>query len=344
LIGLENDRIRTSGSAFAVPHISTTFASHLIVAIYMALLRFGFNLSLMKILLAEYSVFNDPVLAPEGEAMLNTLKGSFERCGYQVCMPKVGDFRDELLALAPSCDCGLVIAPDQLLSGYTKIIEDYSRNIGCSSLTVAICANKKITAKILSAHGIAVPEEVTEGLKVIKEISGCGTQNMRISEDEPGEGEFGQRLIECDPAYDHVSVSLVAGRVVGEACLYATDAPPVVLALNRQHISIQNGRIQFMGVETPASHRRQDEIIDTAKRAATVLGCQGYVGIDIVVGDNIYVVDVNPRITSSIAAISVVMEEEIADILINASYGQLPDAVHLSGHVLFDKEGRIVRL
>ena len=63
-------------------------------------------------------------------AMLNTLKGSFERCGYQVCMPKVGDFRDELLALAPSCDCGLVIAPDQLLSGYTKIIEDYSRNIG----------------------------------------------------------------------------------------------------------------------------------------------------------------------------------------------------------------------
>jgi predicted ATP-grasp superfamily ATP-dependent carboligase len=291
----------------------------------------------MKVLLAEYSVFHDPQLAPEGEAMLRTLTRSFENCGYIVITPQGRDFASELESLAQECDLGLVIAPDHLMAKFTKIIEDNTRNIGCGSLNCALCANKQRSARILSANGIAVPEERTDGTKVIKEICGCGTLNMRLSEDAPGEGEFGQRYIEGD----HMSVSLVGSRITGEACLYYSGAEPLVLSLNRQFIDICNGTFTYEGGETPATHPRSDEIIATTKRAADVLGCQGYIGVDVIVGDQIYVVDVNPRITSSINGIAVLMQEEIAEILVRASYGDIQKAVHLTGHVQFDKSGKV---
>jgi predicted ATP-grasp superfamily ATP-dependent carboligase len=293
----------------------------------------------MKVLLAEYAVFHDPHLAPEGEAMLRVLSGSFERCGYEVVTPDGQYFDDEIRHLAAACDMGLVIAPDHLLARYTKIIEDTTHNLGCGSMNAALCANKQRTATVLAAHGIAVPAEQTDGIKVIKEIRGCGTQNIRLSDARPGPGEFGQAYVEGD----HLSVSLIGSRVVGESCLYFTGKEMLPLALNRQHICIEDGVFHYRGGETPADHPRKDEIIRTAASAAKILGCQGYVGVDVIVGDRVYIVDVNPRITTSIAGIDVVMEEEIADLIVSASRGEGPESVHLSGHVTYDTHGQVVQ-
>lgn len=294
----------------------------------------------MRILLAEYARHHDPNLAPEGEAMISTLRDSFIRIGCEVIMPSPGsDFADELRRLAPECDEALVIAPDNLLARYTKIVEDLSRNIGCNSLAIAICANKRRTADTLKSHGIDVPAEVSSGKRVIKEISGCGAVRMRYRNEEPGEGEFGQEYIDGD----HLSVSMVGSRVVGEVCLYYTGEGPLVLSLNRQDIRIdERGDFHYDGGETPAAHPRADEIISTARKAAVVLGCQGYTGVDMVVSpDRIVVVDVNPRPTDSIVGIAAIMEEEIADIILNASYGKSPDKVFLRGRARFGKDGSV---
>ena len=50
---------------------------------------------------------------------------------------------------------GLVIAPDHLLAGYTQILEQHTHNLGCGFMTVALCANKVQTEKILRSHGCA---------------------------------------------------------------------------------------------------------------------------------------------------------------------------------------------
>lgn len=294
----------------------------------------------MRVLLAEYTHHHDPALAPEGRAMVTTLQKSFERIGYEVVMPSPGaEFGDEIRRLAPDCDEALVIAPDHLLARYTKIVEDLSRNIGCSSLAIAVCANKRRTAETLKLHGIDVPAEVSSGKRVIKEISGCGAINMRYNDEEPGPKEFGQEFIEGE----HLSVSMVGSRVVGEVCLYYTGEGPLVLALNRQQIRFdESGLIHYDGGETPVSHPRADEIIAVAKKAATILGCQGHIGVDLVVSpDRIVVVDVNPRPTDSIVGIAAIMEEEIADIIIQASYGRSPEHVTLKGKAVFDKDGSV---
>lgn len=297
------------------------------------------HISGMKVLLAEYTAARDPALAPEGAAMLDVLKKSFARCGDEVVLPGAGDFGDEIRRLAPDCDMGLVIAPDQLMSKYTAILEQYTHNLGCGSMNAAVCANKVRSAKILQAHGIAVPGEAPAGRHVVKPISGCGAQGVRLTSTAPGSGEFAQEYLEGE----NYSVSLIATRVVGEACLYYTGDPALVLAVNRQFIEIDNdGAFRYCGGETPVHPAREQEMIDVAVKAATVLGCQGYCGVDIVAADKMYVVDVNPRITTSLAGIAACMNEEIASLIVQASKGTVPEEIHLTGSVRFDTHGKVM--
>jgi len=292
----------------------------------------------MKVLLAEYATCHDPTLAPEGAAMLETVKQSFERCGYEIVQPGSGDFAAEIERLAPQCAMGLVIAPDNLLARYTQILEQHTHNLGCGFMTVALCANKVQTGKILRSHGIPVPEEVTTGKRVIKPVKGCGSSDVRISDGPVGNGEFAQQYIDGE----HFSVSIVASRVIGDACLYFTGNPPLVLAVNRQHIGhTADGAIQYLGGETPVHPAREAEIIETAKKAVIVLGGQGYCGVDVVVADKVYVVDVNPRITTSLVGIAACMKEEIAEIIVDASKGGGPKQVHLEKSARFDKHGKV---
>jgi predicted ATP-grasp superfamily ATP-dependent carboligase len=297
--------------------------------------------NLMKVLLAEYTTAHDPALAREGRAMLRVLKDSFGKCGYEVVLPGDGDFAAGIAQLAPECDMGLVIAPDHLLSKFTMILEQHTHNLGCGFMTVALCANKVQTRKILLQHGISVPGEPGPGKKVIKPVRGCGAQGVRLSEGTAGKDEFAEQYIDGE----HFSVSIIPNRVIGDACLYFSGAPPLVLAVNRQQIEIDpDGSFHYLGGETPVHPDREEEIIRTAKKAVEVLGCQGYCGVDVVVADKVYVVDVNPRITTSLIGIAACMKEEIADLLVAASKGAGPAAVHLSGSARFDTNGTVTRL
>ena len=295
----------------------------------------------MKVLLAEYTTAHDPSLAPEGAAMLAVVRQSFERCGYDVLVPGAGDFGEEITCIAPLCDMGLVIAPDHLLARYTQILEQHTHNLGCGFMTVALCANKIQTEKILRLHNVSVPQEASAGKRVIKPVKGCGAHGVRISDGPAGAGEFSQQFIDGG----HFSVSMVASRVIGDACLYFSGNPPLALAVNRQYIDTgTDGVIHYRGGETPVHPPREAEIIEVAKKVVEVLGCQGYCGVDVVVADKVYVVDVNPRITTSLVGIAACMKEEIAEILVAASRGGGPDQVHLTGSARFDTQGKVTRL
>ena len=300
----------------------------------------------MKVLIAEYTVFNDPALAPEGRAMVDVLKKSFEACGYEVVQPEAGaDFNDEIARLAPDCAYSLIISPDAMLAKFTHTAELVSHNIGSDSTAVAVAANKRLTSKLLAARGICVPREVGAdfaGKRVIKPVKGEGSVNVRIAKEGelPKDDEMMTEYIEGD----HYSVSLVGSRVVGEACGFYSGLPPVILTVNRQYSTIdENGFFRYGGGETPVHPALEKEMTDTAAKTIEALGCQGYTGVDMVVSNGkIYVVDVNPRPTMSLTGIVQVIEEEIADVLLKATVGLPPEAVHYNGKTaVFDAEGKV---
>ena len=172
-------------------------------------------------------------------------------------------------------------------------------------------------------------------------MNGCGSQGVRLSGADPSEGEFTERYIEGE----NISVSIIPNRVIGEACLYFTGNPPLILAVNRQFVETRpDGSLAYLGGETPIHPAREEEILATARKVAEVLGCQGYCGIDMVVADRVYVVDVNPRITTSLVGIVACMQEEIADLLVAASKGEGPASVHLNGRARYDTNGQVTNL
>ena len=276
--------------------------------------------------------------------MVSVLQESFERLGHTVVLPESGDFDAEIARLAPQCDYGLVIAPDEMLSKFTHTLELATHNIGSDSTSIAVCANKRLTGKILSGIGIAVPQEVGAdytGKRVIKPVKGAGSVGVRIAKEGevPGDGEMAVEYLEGE----HYSVSIVGSRVVGEACGYYSGLPPVFLTINRQYSSAdEKGVVTYRGGGTPVHPGREEEIIDVAKKTIERLGCQGYVGIDLVVGEKIWVVDVNPRPTMSIIGVVGVIDEEIADVLLKATVGLPPEGVHYNGKkAVFDEVGGV---
>ena len=300
----------------------------------------------MKILLAEYAVGTGMggTFLLEGRAMLQTIADSFTKLGYDVVYPTAGiilangtpvesnedNFETVLESESKKCDAGLVIAPDELLFDLSTVIENNTLNLGCTPESAALCADKVKCTEILNSAGIPAPRIVDRpqgGRYVVKPRYGCASEDIRICTDfTPHEGFIATEYIEGE----HLSVSLICGE------------KPLPLAVNKQMIDIhpdnENSDIGYNGNLTPYRTARQNELYDTAIAAADALSCRGYVGIDIVLTDKPYVVDVNPRPTTSLFSISKVMKQEIADLLLKNRLGELPDSVDISGECMFTKE------
>ncbi|MGB9929277.1 MAG: ATP-grasp domain-containing protein [Methanosarcina sp.] len=332
----------------------------------------------MKILIAEFAVGTDveKSLIPEGAAMLKTLIESFARLGHEVYYPAASiklckgtalkstatNFEKIIEQKSKECDAGLIIAPDHLLPGLNKILEENTENLGCSPESAAWCADKLLCTRILKKAGIKTPDIVRETEEsekyIIKPRFGCGAEatalisglkdkkleNFRF---ENSKSEANNELIATEYIEgEHLSVSLIAGQ------------KSLPLTVNRQFIEfgikkdrafgkkgdqtggreIEDSCLKYNGSLTPYQTPRKEELYETAISTAKYLKCFGYVGIDIVLSDFPYVVDVNPRPTASLFGISQIMQEEIGDLLLKNKFGQLPDSVHLKGEYCFSKE------
>ncbi|MGP8337095.1 MAG: ATP-grasp domain-containing protein [Methanosarcinaceae archaeon] len=302
----------------------------------------------MNILLAEYAVgvgLGGTFLI-EGKAMLRIISDSFTRLGHNVIYLSAGtilvngtmvesnidNFETVLERESIKCDAGLVIAPDELLYDLSTIIRNNTINLGCTPESAALCADKVKCTGVLNSAGIPTPKIIDNdhgegGIYVVKPRFGCASEDTRIcTHFKQREGFIVTGYIEGE----HLSVSLVCGE------------RQLPLTVNKQMIDIHpeddNSEIGYNGNLTPYKTPRQKELYDTAIAAVRALSCYGYVGIDIVLADLPYVVDVNPRPTTSLFSISKVMKQEIADLLLKNHLGGLPESVEISGEFIFTKE------
>lgn len=293
----------------------------------------------MKILLAEYAVgagVDEFML--EGRAMLGTIVRSFVSCGHAVFYPTAGielgagkavktaEFDETLEKLSKKCDAALVIAPDEILGDLTELVEENTENLGCPSGSVRLCADKLECTRALEREKLPVPETIESGDYngdfVIKPRFGCASEGIYRS----GSGTLKEDFIATEYIEgEHLSASVITGK---------TQLP---LTVNKQLIEI-NDNISYKGGIVPYRCDRNEEVIEVAKKTVKALGCRGYAGVDIVLGDKPYVVDVNPRPTTSIIGIARVLETEIADLILKSKFGELPTDVNVKGSFTFKKE------
>jgi len=299
-------------------------------------------------MVAEYAVGagESGTILLEGKAMLNMLVNSFMASGHNVIYPtsgpvlstgtavKTDDLEQTIESLAGKCDAGLVIAPDELLEDLTRLVEKNTMNLGCPSGSVRLCADKLSTSEVLTKAAIKVPR--TAGVEdrdvfapgemvVIKPRWGCASEDTAlITYDKSTHIPEGFVLTEYIEG-EHLSASLIAA-----------DNILLPLSVNRQNIIIDS-TIQYNGSVVGIDSGRNTEVFETAQCSARVLGCSGYVGVDIVLADEPWVVDVNPRPTTSIIGIDRVMDAKLGELIIQARFGGLPESVRLKGEFAFTK-------
>ena len=109
------------------------------------------------------------------------------------------------------------------------------------------------------------------------------------------------------------------------------------LTINRQLINFEGDGMSYQGSQVPYNTPRADEIWEATRKAAAALGLRGYAGIDYVLGERPWAVDVNARPTTSIIGIARVMKEEIGELIRQARFGGMPKEVHVVGEYTFQK-------
>jgi len=157
---------------------------------------------------------------------------------------------------------------------------------------------------------------------------GAGTEDFIVTEFVKGEA---------------VSSSVIAGAVGGGSSV-------LPLTVNKQFVRQERGRegevkrLRYEGGVVPyfVGRSAEKQIKSTSEKVATTLNCRGYVGIDFVLGEEdgtAYVVDVNPRPTTSVVGVAeVLLNYEFADLLWRARFGTLPaeEEVKTGGEFILD--------
>ncbi len=229
-------------------------------------------------------------------------------------------------------DAGLLIAPDGLQPHLLEILEKNTVNLGASPAAARLCADKLLCTRALAQAGVPVaeivdrPDPMEKGCHryVVKPRTGCGSEGVRVTSfARAGPGEIVTRY--------HEGLHLSASFIVGVEGF-------LPLTINRQLIDFQGEGMSYQGSQVPYNTPRADEIWAEARRAAAALGLSGYAGIDFVLGERPWAVDVNARPTTSIIGIARVMTEEIGELILGARFGGMAEKVTLEGVWTFRKE------
>lgn len=259
---------------------------------------------------------------------------------------------EQFKRLAAEADGTIVIAPefDQLLlRAAESVLLAEGTLFSPSPKFIRIAADKQRTARALAAAGVPVPDAVClepdERLPedfdypaVLKPVEGAGSQDTQLivgPHDMPRPYAWPRRLERYCPGMS-ASVAMLCG-----------PARRIALPPCQQLIS-EDGRLRYLGGRTPLPEGLSRRATELATRAIEALPvAHGYVGIDMVLGrepdgGEDYVLDVNPRLTTSYVGLRALAADNLAGTMLAICRGESPEqAVSSSQPLEFDTEGNV---
>jgi len=223
--------------------------------------------------------------------------------------------------LLTECDAALIVAPetDHILTDLTQILTKSAVcNLGCNLHAVVITSNKFDTFKSLKNDGIltiethmldAVDASYFETLHngfVVKPIDGAGCENTLYFQCLLDLKEWiDTKFLQPHQMEKLIVQPYMAGQPASISALFK-KGKAWVLSCNVQKISMQVSQSKQMSMEYAGStvngltefSASFDDLVNKIAKALPDLN--GYVGIDVIIhNQHIYVVEINPRITTS---------------------------------------------
>jgi predicted ATP-grasp superfamily ATP-dependent carboligase len=240
------------------------------------------------------------------------------------------DWVEVIEILLPNCDAVWPVAPEMndTLLDLTRRINAHGKILLSSSVpAVALTANKFNTWKILAAHGIkAVPTEhytsgrmANTGRFVIKPIDGMGCEATYLIDN-------GMLSVALDDSERYIIQPYIEGRPMSFSCLFVGGNARLI-CVNTQVIEIDSGQFKLAKclVNSDVQTTAHQDLVDRIAIAFPELW--GYVGIDLIEhGSELYVLEINPRLTTSYAGIYAALGLNIAGAVIQMNE-KIPELV-----------------
>ena len=255
--------------------------------------------------------------------------------------------------LAAGADWTLVIAPETagvLVDRARLALASGGRLLSPAPPLIEIAGDKQQTADWLRSHGVPCPPgeivrpgqtpELIRAPAVLKPLDGCGSQDVRLL-------KSAAELLESIRAIDR-PMRLEQYQTGWSASVAVLCGPKerVALPACSQRLS-QDGSFTYLGGATPL----EPELDQRAQRlalatVATLPQPLGYIGIDLVIGDDPdgsgdCVIEINPRLTTSFVGLRAACRENIAAAMLAIATGQPAALSFRAGPVEFDSDGTI---
>ncbi len=239
----------------------------------------------------------------------------------QVLQEKLDQF-DALWPIAPESDniladlCSLTESAGKiLLNSSSEAVE-----IAGDKLKTYACL-KRQNIKIIPGYPFSEIEQFNPHLRVLKPFDGVGSSDVYLLKDQ---ADFQRlRATVADPD-NYILQPYIPGRALSLCCLFA-NGRAWLISCNEQHLEITDGRFALLAckvnVQADAGACRQ--IID--RIAMAMPGLWGYAGIDLIDSDTgPWVVEINPRLTSSCAGLRDALGINVAALVLGLLRG-LPE-------------------
>ena len=176
---------------------------------------------------------------------------------------------------------------------------------------------------------------------VLKPIDGVSCGGLSIVK-EGAEVEKAVDKIKAISANKHFIVQELINGEAASVSLLSTGHKAVAISLNRQNVEVAapDAISSYNGGTVPFDNPIKQEAFNVGEKVLeSFSGLGGYVGVDLVlVNDKVFVLDVNPRLTTSYVGLSRVATFNVAEALVNAVLkAKLPTKPKINGFVYFSK-------
>lgn len=208
----------------------------------------------------------------------------------------------------------LIIAPetDGILARLVETLEQQGKTVlGCDAATTRLCSDKLASYQHLQQHGFSSPATLLAtdwltlahptALWIIKPRDGAGCETTYLLDTSQVQARLPQLIKQNEQAL------LVQPYIKGQnlsLSLFIDDDSVELLSVNIQHINVSQQQLSLIHCEP----MRQDQLDETEALElaqsihATMPALWGFVGIDLIkTSDKIWVIEINPRLTSSYA-------------------------------------------
>jgi tyramine---L-glutamate ligase len=264
-------------------------------------------------------------------------------------------------------DACLFIAPEEdlILYNLTKTIEDKCvKVIGSSSEAVMMCTDKSKMYNVLKANKsisryliptekvffedinkygekywtISNSKKVKSIKKVVKPADGVSCAGVRVVGSLT---QFKKASLDIKPLtkLPYFLIQDYIEGVTSSVSLLVNGKTALPLSLNFQNVDLKDGKIDYNGGYVPLEHELSKRAKEVAKEAVkSIDGLKGYVGVDMILGDDVNIVEINSRLTTPYVALRNILNFNLGKAIVDSVNEKLPSEVFINGKVEFKKE------